>query len=73
MAELIAPEVWESLRDSGAIPPEVRRMVIDVQLNQPVLVYYECFADTKVVEIIPDAISGGIAVSVNDVEGSDDG
>ena len=41
----------ESMRAAGILPPHTRRVVIDIGVDDPVMLYYETFADERLIEI----------------------
>lgn len=54
------------LRDAGVVPPETRRIIVDIPLNGLVSVYYECNADERMFSIDLAALldSGNPVISV---------
>jgi hypothetical protein len=45
-----SPEVekWrDALQEAGVIPPQVRRIIIDIDMDAVIKVYYETLADAK--------------------------
>jgi hypothetical protein len=58
------------LSEGGIIPPETRRIIIDVGMEQIVKVYYECNADERMFTIeLADALKGADVISVGDCDG----
>jgi hydrogenase maturation factor len=41
------PEMITKLQDAGVIPKDllIRRMIVDIQVDEAVRIYYECFMD----------------------------
>lgn len=48
--------VFEAWRKAGLIPPMVKRMIIDIQEENIVSVYYSCYADIKL--FTPELVAG---------------
>lgn len=71
--EPLSPEWWEALQKAGAVPKYITRMIIDVQLEQPAKVYFECHGDSALCSVIPTLLEVARIVSVNDMppEGND--
>lgn len=60
--------ILRALRESG-VPDMLTRVVIDIQLDEPVRVYYECFADGKMLDVVlPAALNGAVLISAKDVD-----
>lgn len=49
-------EIGKRLVDAGLVPPHVCRIVIDIQCNEAVKVYYECFADKSLLNEVMDSL-----------------
>jgi hypothetical protein len=53
----VTPEQWQQLEETlaGVIPPNCRRMVVDIgHPGEPSTVYWECYADAEVIKIAFD-------------------
>lgn len=37
----------KQLMEAGVVPPNTRRLVIDISIDEPVKVYYDCYGDDK--------------------------
>ncbi len=62
------PEWWKQMEEAGVVPSEVRRVIIDIPLDEPAVVYYECYADKRMFSIdLVNLVSGTKAVNVMDV------
>lgn len=42
------------LSDRGLVPPNCRRIVIDAEAQEPVKIYYETYADERLIEVFQD-------------------
>lgn len=42
-------DLMQKLIDAEVVPPEVRRVIIDIPLNEPVRVLYDCFGVEEMV------------------------
>lgn len=61
-------EWWKQLEDAGVVPPGVRRVIIDMPLDELAIVYYECLADARMFSIdLVNLVSGTKAINVMDV------
>ena len=50
-SELITGNAFgKVLEDAGIIPPNCRRFLIDVPLDDPVRIFYECFGDAELLD-----------------------
>jgi len=45
------PSLIKALEKAGIVPSHCRRIIIDINYNDAVTLYYECYADTKMLEI----------------------
>ena len=66
-------QAWlKAMGKLGLIPPEVRRIIIDADVDSAVKVYYECFGDERMFNIeLADALKEGAEViSVKDAKGT---
>jgi len=45
------PSLIRALEEAGILPLHCRRIIIDINYDDAVTLYYECFADTKMLEI----------------------
>ena len=62
-------EWLDRLQKAGVVPPEVRRVIIDIGMDECVKVYYECLADKAMFSIdLVDLVSGTKAINVMDVQ-----
>ena len=68
MAVVDAIPILEPLIEQGIIPPETRRVIIDIGIDAIAVVYYECFADEKMLEVLPDIVetAGDPAIHITD-------
>lgn len=58
----------EALEKTGLLPPEVRRIIIDIPLEDPVKVYYECFGDERMFTIdLANMLGKAEAIGVRDM------
>jgi hypothetical protein len=56
------------LEAAGIVPPETRRVIVDINTNCVATVYYECFADKRMFSIdLTKALAGADVVSVADM------
>ena len=62
------PALMESFRKAGLVPPETIRIIVDIPLEMPVKIYYECFAPGKLADIDLGGLLAGNAVTVEPVE-----
>lgn len=62
----LSPEWWKALEATGAVPKYVKRMIIDVQLDKPVKVYFECHGDDTLFGVVPTLLEGAQIVCVDD-------
>lgn len=62
-------DFWRSLKELGLGPGEdVCRVIIDIPCNDVVKVYYECFADKRMLTLdLTAALKDAEVISVNDV------
>ncbi len=61
-------EWWKQLEDAGVTPPGVRRVIIDIPLDNVAVVYYECLADARMFSIdLVKMVSDEKAINVMDV------
>lgn len=62
-----AIQEWHTrLRDEGVLPPDVRRIIIDIPLEGCVTVYYECLGDKRMFSIaLANALVGADVISVS--------
>lgn len=49
-------QLINDLESRGVIPKEIVRVVVDIQMGQPIKVYYESFADKGLLEALPRMI-----------------
>ncbi len=60
-------EWWKRLVSEGLVPADVRRVIIDSIVGEPVKVYYECYADEKMFDVdLAKAVVGAEAISVTE-------
>ena len=64
---------WKAMEEAKLVPPLTRRMIIDINMNDAVQVYYECFGDEKMFELLApshlgDAVSIGVTDAIPDVK-----
>lgn len=52
MAFIDAFEIGSKLAEAGLIPEKVRRIVIDINIDSAVTIYYETFASKETVDLI---------------------
>lgn len=53
--------------DKKIVPEYCRRMVIDVQIGKPVIVYYECYGSEKMLELdIPGSLENAVKINVSE-------
>jgi len=58
-------EWWKQLEEAGVTPPEGRRGIIDISIDDAAKVYYECFADKRMFSIdLIKMVSGTKAINV---------
>jgi hypothetical protein len=60
---------WNKLVEYGVVPPETRRVIIDIDSEDVVKVYYSCYADAKM--FTPELavmLKGAKAVGVDECE-----
>lgn len=56
------------LEAAGIVPPETRRVIIDINVNCVATVYYECFADKRMFTVdLTKALSGAEVIGVADM------
>lgn len=61
MAVLTQRLPWKEWREKGLVPPEIRRMVIDSEVDQPVRVYYETWgSEQQLNELIPSMLKEAV-------------
>ena len=53
------PALIESFKKAGLVPPETVRIIVDIPLEMPVKLYYECFAPSKLADIDLGALLRG--------------
>ena len=53
------PALIESFVKAGLVPPETIRIILDIPLEMPVKLYYECFAPDKLADIDLGALLKG--------------
>jgi|TARA_Y100000310_G_scaffold336405_1_gene420842 hypothetical protein len=54
---------WAELEVKGLVPPNIRRCIIDMEVGNAVKVYFECFGDSEMLElIVPEAIEQAVKV-----------
>lgn len=64
---MLGRELQQQLVDSGILPELCRRVVIDVPTNEPVMVYYECYSSTKLLQLdLPRYLKNAVKVSIDD-------
>lgn len=54
MAVVMDMGIWKRLSEAGLIPPQTRRVIIDIQVGHIGKVYYEAFADSETVDLVLD-------------------
>ena len=69
---------WKAMKEAKLVPPNVRRMIIDINANDAVQVYYECFGDEKMFELLApshlvDAVSIGVTDAIPDAKAIEGG
>lgn len=52
MSGIKSQDFAKPLIDAGVLPPNLRRMIIDVQSGQPVKVYYDTFGNESLLQMI---------------------
>ena len=60
MAAVHTCEFMKQFVEAGLVPDNCRRIVIDLEVNDAVKVYYECFGDDKFVPRFVDHVIAGI-------------
>lgn len=71
MASLYGIEIGTKLAAAGLIPENVRRIVIDIPANDPIMVYYECYGDAKLVNLtIEELIKNKDRLKIVEVKGN---
>lgn len=56
--------ILEEMMNTGLLPPECRRAVIDLTFNKTVQIFYECYGDTKIIDLdLPGLLSEGIKIT----------
>lgn len=57
---------WADLVKAGAVPPMTKRVVIDIRLHHPIMVYYSSFGGRDLFdEHLGDALRGAIHRNVD--------
>lgn len=57
----------EALWQAGILPELCRRVVIDIRMNKPVAVYYECDVTTKILDVdLPRYLENAVKINVKD-------
>lgn len=51
---IIADGLIKVLIERGIVPPNVRRCVIDMVAQEPIMVYHDCFGDERLLEVFRD-------------------
>lgn len=60
MAAMKAKEFCEKFAAAGVIPPNTRRMIIDVEAGKAVKVYYDTFGNETLLQMItPEMLMNG--------------
>lgn len=60
----------QRLQAAHLLPPACRRVVVDVQVNEVVKVYYECFGSEELLEVLlPPALTEGIVIETGRTDG----
>jgi hypothetical protein len=48
---------WKQLKDAGVnLPDDVSRIVIDVQANERIKVYYETYASKEIMDVVVESL-----------------
>lgn len=63
---ITAFDLGKILIDAGLIPPTTRRFVIDCDLDKPVTIYVEQFADERLLEVISGNAAAIIAGKIEE-------
>jgi len=57
------PDIIERMIDLKIVPPNCRRVVIDMNLHSAIIMYYECYADKKIIELdLPKQLSEAMQI-----------
>ena len=62
------PALIESFVKAGLVPPETIRIIVDIPLEMPVKLYYECFAPSKLADIELGGLLAGAEVVVKPLD-----
>ncbi len=58
---MVGSNIWQALRDAGiVIPDDVTRIVIDINIEDPVKIYYETFANQGAIDTIINEVSANL-------------
>ena len=49
-------EIVEALQRKGLLPPNCRRVIIDIEYNNITKIYYECHADKERLSVVMDCL-----------------
>ena len=67
---IVSDDFFQGFVDAGIVPKDVRRMVIDIEAGNAVMVYYECYGSKKLLELIlPTTLKDAVLINVADREG----
>ena len=58
--------ILEDMMNTGLLPPECRRAVIDLKMGELAQVYYECYGDKSIVDLLPKHLSSRMKISQSD-------
>lgn len=61
------PGLIASFVKAGMVPSATRRIVIDIEYDEIVKIYYECLGDKRILDLkLPEKLLGAMAVHAKD-------
>ena len=65
---VISNEFFQQFVNAGIVPENVKRMVIDIEANEVVKVYYDCYGDKKMLELdLPASLQEAVKIRAKDI------